>query len=233
MFGRHSPQSPCGSRSHVNTQLDITQWFLSCRTIGFGLNAALLLSLWDRSLSHMTDTGMILLFSSARTSWMSVRTRAMTEPHHQQVSTYQLRPRAVPQNGRLLSWVASQRREWEPSSRLALHGHDPARPRWWWGECGELAARPTQERAATTTRITASWWGWVASWERAKCRTSAIGSTSSSARVAGKTHPPSIPGVRIVLDELADTSRQPQQVFRYEIYLSLQALLVAFPLELV
>lgn len=232
MFGRHRPQSPCGSQSHVNTQLDITQWFVSCCTIGFGLNA-----LWDSSLiielqteGHFFD--MILLFSSARTSWMSSRTRAMTEPRHQQASTCQLQLRAHPQNGRLLSWVASQHREWEPSCRLALRGHDPVRPRWWWRECGELAARPTQERAATTTRITAIWWGWVASWERAKCRTSAIGSTSSSARAAGKSHPLSIPGVRIVLDELADTSRQPQQVFRYEIYLSLRALLVAYPLEL-
>lgn len=59
VFGRHSPRSPCGSRSHVNTQLDITQPFLSCRAIGFGLNAALHGS-WFSVLFFLHDSSFLL-----------------------------------------------------------------------------------------------------------------------------------------------------------------------------
>lgn len=127
------------------------------------------------------------------------------KPYRQQARTYRLQHRAHYRNGYLEYKVAQHQRQWRPSCQ-AWPGPYPAmlprQPR----EFGDLAI-PTQElvvdttTTTTTTRTTASWWGWVASSEPAKCRTLATASTSSSAKVAEKTHLPSTPGALIVLDE--------------------------------
>lgn len=127
----------------------------------------------------------------------------MMKPYRQPTRMYRLQHRAHSWNGNLAYKVAEHHREWKPSCQ-AWPGPNPAvlrrRPR----EFGELVI-PTQEIVADTTtttiRTTAIWWGWVVSSEPAKCRTLATASTSSSAKVAEKTHRPSTPGVLIVLDE--------------------------------
>lgn len=169
----------------------------------------------------------ISLFSSGWTSWMSLSTRGRVKPRRQEArltSPSRLQPPANPRNGCVVSWVTNQLQEWE-QPRPAWRGHDPLRLHRSRGGRWEPVAMPTRDRVVTNTRITPSWWEWVASWEHAKCITSATDSISSLAKEAEKTHPPSILRAPIVMDELADTSEHPQQVYLYIIYLSLNVLL--------
>lgn len=159
-------------------------------------------------------------------------TREGIEPQRQEARPTSLSHRqspANPQNGCLVLWDTSRLQEWG-QPRQAWHGHDLLRlhrsRRGHW----ELVAMPTQDHEVATTMP--SWWEWAASWEHAKCRTSAIGSISSLVRVAEKTHPPSTPEAPIVMDESVYTPKSHSKSIYIFFYLSLYVLVVAVALEL-
>lgn len=158
------------------------------------------------------------LFSSGWTSLTSSLTRVRIKHQHWEArlrSQPHPQPPAIFQNGCAISWDTNRLQAWKQPCR-AWHGHDPLKLHGARGEHWELVAMPIQDReAVTTTPNMPSWWEWVASWEHAKCRTSATDSISSLVRVEEKTHPPLTPGAPIVMDELINTSKHPQQVYLY------------------
>lgn len=170
------------------------------------------------SKASRTNFHLISLFSSGWTCSTCLLTRERIKTQCQEArltSPSPLHLLANPQNGCLVSWDTNQLQEWDQPCE-AWRGHDPSRLHRSRRGCWDLVAMPIQDREVVTiTPTTPSWWEWAASWEHAKCRTSATGSISSLVRVAEKTHPPSTPGAPIVMDELADAFKNPQQVYLY------------------
>lgn len=137
------------------------------------------------------------------TRWL--REARPTVPSHLQLQASLL-------NGCQPFWDTSQPQE-RNQSLLAWRGQSRLRFRRSYGGHWELVAMPTLDPEGVTTLP--SWWEWVACWAPVKCRTSVTDSISSLARTAEQTHPPLTPRVPIVMDELVDTPKHPQQVYLY------------------